>query len=153
MAAFGPLGTVGCAGIRCLARSFQALAPFCTELRMRGCQFNCYERTKAKIADATIKLNAVTAVHVEAQFWQLYDAHLSGDGVNVEETAEWIRTGSERLRELVAQCVTRVQSYDPRLTTHYRGREWTVENLKDLDGSKLTTITLRSLQDVRKRLE
>ncbi|XP_055348460.1 uncharacterized protein LOC129595463 [Paramacrobiotus metropolitanus] len=129
---------------RRLAKTLNSWAPCCDELRLRRCTFTCIEKMNAVIQHATIKLDAAD---IEAQFWDLYEAHLSRDGVNLEEMAEWIRTGSEELRNMVAQYLEDWQSYDPRSTTQYRGQEWTVDNLKDLDVSKLTTITLRALKE------
>ncbi|XP_055348481.1 uncharacterized protein LOC129595483 [Paramacrobiotus metropolitanus] len=132
-------------GVRRLAVGLRGLAPFCDELRMRQCEFNCTARMKAVIPPVRIQLEAAD---IEAQFWDLYEANLSRDGLNVEEMAEWIRSGSEQLRTMVAQSVEDWQSHDPRLTTQYRGYTWTVENLHQLDVSKLTTMTMRALKDI-----
>ncbi|XP_055348428.1 uncharacterized protein LOC129595440 [Paramacrobiotus metropolitanus] len=131
--------------IRRLAKTLRNWAPYCDELRLRRCEFTCIEgKMTAVIPHATITLDAAD---IEAQLWNLYEAHLSRDGINLEETAEWIRTGSEELRMMVAQYLVDWQSYDPRSTVHYRGHEWTVDNLQDLDVAKLTTITLRALKE------
>ncbi|XP_055348468.1 uncharacterized protein LOC129595470 [Paramacrobiotus metropolitanus] len=142
----GDILGVGRTIIRRLAAAFRGLAPLCDELLLLRYEFNCSQRMETAIPLARMQLNAAD---IEAQFWELYEAHLSRDGVNLEETVEWIRTGPKALRRVVAEELENWQSYDPRpTTTHYRDREWTVEDLKDLDLSKLTTITLCALKAI-----
>ncbi|XP_055355133.1 uncharacterized protein LOC129600620 [Paramacrobiotus metropolitanus] len=137
--------------IRRLVKDLKSLPPCCTEVRLRQCEFYWYRgcrRMTAIIPNAAIQLDAAD---IEAQFWDLYEAtqaSLSRDGVNVEVMAEWIRSGSEERRTMAAQLLNDWQSRDPRLTTQYRGHEWTEENLEDVDVSQLTTITLRALTEV-----
>ncbi|XP_055348429.1 uncharacterized protein LOC129595442 [Paramacrobiotus metropolitanus] len=131
--------------VRRLAKVLRNWASCCDELHLHRCVFTCIEgKMTASIPDARIKLDAAD---IEAQFWELYDANLSRDGINLEEAAEWIRTGSEALRTMVARYLVDWQSHDPRSTTQYRDREWTVDNLQDLDVSRLTTITLHALKE------
>ncbi|XP_055355134.1 uncharacterized protein LOC129600621 [Paramacrobiotus metropolitanus] len=131
--------------VRRLAQHFNNLAPRCDEIRLRRCDINCLEQMTVVVAHATMKPGATD---IEAQFWDLYESSLSRKEVNLEETADWIRTGSEALRTMIAKYLNEWQSSDPRLTTQYRDHEWTVENLKDLDVSKLTILTLRALKEV-----
>ncbi|XP_055348488.1 uncharacterized protein LOC129595488 [Paramacrobiotus metropolitanus] len=137
--------TGGSRWIRRLVQHLKVLAPSCDAVRLRRCQFRCHQQMAAIIPDAVLKPDAAD---MEAQFWDLYEASLSRDGVDVQEMAEWIRTGSESFRTMVVQYLKDWQSYDPRQTTPYHGREWTVENLHELDVSKLITITLRALKEV-----
>ncbi|XP_055355122.1 uncharacterized protein LOC129600613 [Paramacrobiotus metropolitanus] len=131
--------------VRRLAKDLTNLAPCCEEVRLRRCEINCRQQMTVIVPHATIKLDAAD---IEAQFWNLYEANLPCDGVNVQETAEWIRTGSAELRTMIVKYLKEWQSDDPRLTTQYRDHEWTVENLNELDVSKLTALTLRALKEV-----
>ncbi|XP_055355135.1 putative uncharacterized protein DDB_G0285495 [Paramacrobiotus metropolitanus] len=131
-----------------LAAAFRDLAPLCDGLRLRMCKFKCFWRTTATIADGTVALDAAD---IEAQLWDLYEASLSRDGLDFGKMAEWIRTGSLKLRSMVAQYLNDYQSCDARLTTRYREQTWTVDDLKDLDVSTLTIATLRALKDVLPR--
>ncbi|XP_055348474.1 uncharacterized protein LOC129595476 [Paramacrobiotus metropolitanus] len=128
-----------------VVEGLKGLAPYCGDLRLRQCEFSCSGRMKAIIPDAMIILDVAT---IETQWWNLYEAHLSRDGLHLQELAERIRTGSEEFREMVAQILMDCQTFDPRPTTRYGVRQWTVENLEDLDVSQLTTITLRALKEI-----
>ncbi|XP_055348466.1 uncharacterized protein LOC129595468 [Paramacrobiotus metropolitanus] len=129
---------------RRLAKMLKSMAPHCDELCLQRCEFSSLEKMSVIIPHATVKLDAAD---IEAQFWDLYEAQLSREGVNLEEMAEWIRTGAKNLRAMVVQYLMVWQSRDPRSTTPYRGHKWTLGNLKDLDVSKLTTLTLRALKE------
>ncbi|XP_055355130.1 uncharacterized protein LOC129600618 [Paramacrobiotus metropolitanus] len=132
-------------GIRRLVAALQGLAPVCAELRLYRCEFSISDQMTGVIPHATIRLDALD---MEAQFWDLYEVHLSREEVDVEKVAEWIRSGSKELRKQVAQCLNNWQSLDPRSTTQYRDREWTEENLESLDVSKLTNLTLRAMKEI-----
>ncbi|XP_055355127.1 uncharacterized protein LOC129600616 [Paramacrobiotus metropolitanus] len=131
--------------VRRLAKYFKNLAPSCDEIRLRRCDINCLQQMTVVVAHAAMKPDAAD---IEAQFWNLYETNLPREEINLEETMEWIRTGSEALRTMIAKYLNEWQRSDPRLTTQYRDHEWTVENLKDLDVSKLTILTLRALKEV-----
>ncbi|XP_055348443.1 uncharacterized protein LOC129595453 isoform X3 [Paramacrobiotus metropolitanus] len=83
-----------------LAKTLKSLAPYCCELRLQRCEFTSLEKMSAVIPQATVTLDAPD---LEAQFRDLYEAHLSRDGVDLEEMAEWIRTGSQDVREMVVK--------------------------------------------------
>ncbi|XP_055353987.1 uncharacterized protein LOC129599702 [Paramacrobiotus metropolitanus] len=131
-------------GITRLATVLKAWAGFCEELRLCRCKFSCDDLMEAVIPHATIKLDAADMAE---QIWGLYETHLSRERLDIEYLAEWIRTGSAALRRMVTEFLENYQSADPRLTVHYRGKQWTAESLKDLDLTKLTTITLRALAE------
>ncbi|XP_055353985.1 uncharacterized protein LOC129599700 [Paramacrobiotus metropolitanus] len=128
-----------------LAGVLKVWAAFCEALRLWRCEFRCMGQMAAVIPRATIPLDAAD---LPEQFWDLYEAHLARDGLELEYFAEKIRAGSAVFRHVVTELLEGYQSCDPRLTTHYRGKTWTEENLQDLDVSQLTTITLRALGGV-----
>ncbi|XP_055354699.1 uncharacterized protein LOC129600260 [Paramacrobiotus metropolitanus] len=52
-----------------------------------------------------------------------------------------------RINHIIRKILNTYQSADPRPTTRYRGRQWTVEDLADLDLTTLTTLTVTILAD------
>ncbi|XP_055348491.1 uncharacterized protein LOC129595491 [Paramacrobiotus metropolitanus] len=132
-------------GIRRLAVALHSLAPVCAELRLYQSEFSCSDQIHGDIPQAAVQLDAPD---VESQLWDLYETRLPRDEVNVKTLAERIHTGPKGLRRVVAKCLNDWQSSDPRSTTQYRDREWTVENTQDVDLSRLTALTLRALKDI-----
>ncbi|XP_055354675.1 uncharacterized protein LOC129600241 [Paramacrobiotus metropolitanus] len=86
----------------------------------------------------------------EMQLWE----HLEGN-LEVEEPLDlqavsawitdcWAQQRHDEIEEVV-KVLNQIQSVDPRPISQYRGVEWTVSNVSDLDVSKLTSLTARLL--------
>ncbi|XP_055348463.1 uncharacterized protein LOC129595466 [Paramacrobiotus metropolitanus] len=74
------------AWIRPITVAFDNLTPFCGELMMYDCLFFCTSWMEASIPQARIKL--LDPGDIEAQFWDIYEAHLSRDAINLGEIAQ-----------------------------------------------------------------
>ncbi|XP_055349885.1 uncharacterized protein LOC129596583 [Paramacrobiotus metropolitanus] len=129
------------------------------ELIMEIRQCNTVILKNCSVGDENLR--AVVAQHAfsnpmsqEEVLWQLWDLcesclvlkkPLVGSAL-AERIAEC--AGHKRdvkMGDKIVEVLNYYQSLDPRPTTHYRQREWTVSTLSELDVGKLTVLTMTAL--------
>ncbi|XP_055349962.1 uncharacterized protein LOC129596653 [Paramacrobiotus metropolitanus] len=87
---------------------------------------------------------------VEQQLWDLFEKNLAlKKPLDIQWVTECIaKKRRKRIKKEVIKGLKNYQSVDPRESTHYRHREWTVDEvLQQLDVSKLSRVTAAALSE------
>ncbi|XP_055353193.1 uncharacterized protein LOC129599078 [Paramacrobiotus metropolitanus] len=88
---------------------------------------------------------------LDRELWDVFEKSLVlPEPVNLPALSLWVAGRvADHQKQQIAMVLDLYQSADPRLSTAYRGRQWMLSDICDLDVSRLTTLTVAVLNVIR----
>ncbi|XP_055353210.1 uncharacterized protein LOC129599095 [Paramacrobiotus metropolitanus] len=122
----------------------------CDRVMLKNCSI-CDDQLRAAVGQHSFIPQAREVVAM--QLWDLFERCLVLKRPLIQPVlAEWIadcvaHKRNEQLEKHIIPALNTYQRIDPRPSTHYRHRKWTVSSISELDASKMTTLTAAALNE------